>query len=171
MVAVSLGYSQHEVAIFASIPLWVTAASTLSSGLLSDRLIARGWDASKVRKSFLGTGVLGATIMLPAALVKDATLSLILICVASMAIGIESSNVWATTQRMAGPWASGRWTGMQNLAGNIPGIIAPTFTGWVVKVSGGSFKAAFVAATVMLLVAFVGYVIVVPRVEPIDWEA
>ncbi len=164
-------YSQHEVAIFGSIPLWVTAASTLSSGLISDRLIARGWDASKVRKSFLGTGVLGATIMLPAALVDDATVSLILICVASMAIGIESSNVWATTQRMAGPWAAGRWTGMQNLAGNIPGIIAPWFTGWVVKVSGGSFKAAFVAATVMLLISFVGYVLVVPKVEPIDWEA
>jgi hypothetical protein len=59
---------------------------------------------------------------------------------------------------------------MQNLAGNIPGIIAPWFTGWVVKMSGGNFKAAFVAATAMLLVAFVGYVIVVPSVEPIDWE-
>jgi nitrate/nitrite transporter NarK len=123
-----------------------------------------------VRKSFLGVGLLGATIMLPAALVSNATLSLVLISVASLAIGIESSNVWATTQRMAGPWAAGRWTGMQNLAGNIPGIIAPWFTGWVVKVTGG-FYGAFLAATVMLLVAFVGYVIVIPRVEPIDWEA
>jgi preprotein translocase subunit Sss1 len=35
----------------------------------------------------------------------------------------------------------------------------------------GSFNSAFLAATVMLLIAFVGYVIVVPRVEPIDWEA
>jgi MFS family permease len=163
-------YSQHEVAIFGSLPLWVTAASTLTCGLLSDRLIARGWDASRVRKSFLGTGVLGATIMLPAALVTDSNLSLLLICIASMAIGIESSNVWATTQRMAGPWASGRWTGMQNLFGNIPGIIAPWFTGWVVKMTG-SFTSAFLAATVMLLISFVGYVILVPRVEPIDWEA
>ncbi len=161
-------YSQHDVAIFGSLPLWVTAASTLSSGLISDRLIAKGWDASKVRKSFLGVGVLGATIMLPAALVDDATVSLVLICVASLAIGIESSNVWATTQRMAGPWASGRWTGMQNLAGNIPGIIAPSFTGWVVKETG-HFYGAFIAATGMLLLAFVGYVIVVPKVEPIDW--
>jgi dipeptide/tripeptide permease len=72
---------------------------------------------------------------------------------------------------MAGPWAAGRWTGMQNLAGNIPGIIAPSFTGWVVKVSGGSFNAAFVAATMMLLIAFVGYILVIPCVEPIDWEA
>ena len=164
-------YSQHEVAIFGSLPLWVTAVSTLTCGLLSDRLIARGHSASKVRKSFLGTGLLVATIMLPAALVSNSRISLILICVASMGIGIESSNVWATTQRMAGPWASGRWTGMQNLAGNIPGIIAPWFTGWVVKASGGSFNAAFVAATVMLLVAFTGYVLVIPRVEPIDWEA
>ena len=165
------GFTQHEVAIFGSIPLWVTAASTLTCGLLSDRLIAHGRDASKVRKSFLGVGLLVATIMLPAALVRNATVSLILICIASLGIGIESSNVWATTQRMAGPWASGRWTGMQNLAGNIPGIIAPWFTGWVVKVSGGSFYAAFVAATAMLLIAVIGYVFVIPRVEPIDWEA
>jgi sugar phosphate permease len=164
-------YSQHEVAIFGSIPLWVTGISTLCSGLLSDRLISHGWDPSRVRKGFLGTGLLTATIMLPAAMVENATVSLILICVASMGIGIESSNVWATTQRMAGPWASGRWTGMQNLSGNIPGIIAPAFTGWVVKISGGSFYAAFVAATCMLLVAFVGYIFVIPRVEPIDWEA
>jgi len=164
-------YSQHDVAIFGSLPLWVTGFSTLFSGLISDRMIAHGWSASKVRKGFLGTGLAGATIMLPAAMVQDATLSLVLICVASMAIGIESSNVWAMTQRMAGPYASGRWTGMQNLAGNIPGIIAPAFTGWVVKISGGSFYAAFVAATGMLLVGFVGYILVVPCVEPINWDA
>lgn len=163
-------YSQHDVAIFGSLPLWVTAVSTLSSGLISDRLIAHGRDASKVRKGFLATGLLGATVMLPAAMVQDSRVSLLLICVASMGIGIESSNVWATTQRMAGPWAAGRWTGMQNLAGNIPGIIAPWFTGWVVKVSGGNFSAAFAAATGMLLVALVGYILVIPRVEPINWE-
>jgi MFS family permease len=151
--------------------LWVTGFSTLASGLLSDHLISNGCHPGKVRKSFLCTGLLVATIMLPAALVPNATVSLILICIASLGIGIESSNVWATTQRMAGPWASGRWTGMQNLAGNIPGIIAPWFTGWVVKVSGGSFYAAFVAATAMLLIAVIGYVFVIPRVEPIDWEA
>ena len=163
-------YSQHDVAIFGSLPLWVTGFSTLTAGLISDRLIARGWDPSKVRKGFLATGLTTATIMLPAAMVENSTISLILICIASMGIGIESSNVWATTQRMAGPWASGRWTGMQNLAGNIPGIIAPWFTGWVVKMSGGSFYAAFLAATCMLGVAFVGYIFVIPKVEPINWE-
>ncbi len=164
-------YSQHDVHIFGSLPLWVTGISTLCSGLASDRLIARGWNPSKVRKGFLATGLLTATIMLPAAMVENSTVSLVLICIASMGIGIESSNVWATTQRMAGPWASGRWTGMQNLAGNIPGIIAPAFTGWVVKISGGNFYAAFVAATAMLGVAFIGYILVIPSVEPIDWEA
>jgi MFS family permease len=164
-------YSQHDVAVLGSLPLWVTGFSTLLSGLISDRMIARGWNPSKVRKGFLGTGLVGATIMLPAAMVQNSTLSLVLMCVASMAIGIESSNVWAVTQRMAGPWASGRWTGMQNLAGNIPGIIAPAFTGWVVEISGGSFYAAFVAATGMLLLGFVGYIFVIPCVEPINWDA
>ncbi|HVV45027.1 MAG TPA: MFS transporter, partial [Bryobacteraceae bacterium] len=66
-------YTQDEVAIFGSLPLWVTGISTLLSGLLSDRLIAKGWNASKVRKGFLATGLIGATIMLPAALVENAT--------------------------------------------------------------------------------------------------
>jgi MFS family permease len=163
-------YSQHDVAVLGSIPLWVTGFSTLFAGMISDRMISHGWDAGKVRKGFLGTGLLAATVMLPAALVQNSTLSLVLISIASMGIGIESSNVWALTQRMAGPHASGRWTGMQNLAGNIPGIIAPSFTGWIAKVTG-SFNGAFIAATVMLLVAFVGYVMVVPCAEPIDWDA
>jgi MFS family permease len=163
-------YSQHDVAVFGSIPLWVTGFSTLFSGIISDRLISHGWDAGKVRKGFLGVGVLGATVMLPAALVENATLSLVLMCVASLAIGIESSNVWALTQRMAGPHASGRWTGMQNLAGNIPGIIAPSFTGWVVKETG-HFYGAFIAVTAMLVLSFIGYVIVVPCPDPVEWDA
>lgn len=163
-------FTQSQMAFFGSIPLFIFAASTLSSGLISDRLIARGWDPSKVRKGFLGVGVLGGTIMLPAAMVSNPTLSLVLISVACLSLGIESSNVWATTQRMAGPWASGRWTGLQNFSGNIPGIIAPWLTGAIVKATG-EFYFAFVVASVMLLGAFVGYVLVIPRVEPIDWEA
>ena len=163
-------FTQSQMAFFGSIPLFIFAASTLSSGLISDRMIARGWDPSKVRKGFLGVGVLGGTIMLPAAIVSSPTLSLVLISVACLSLGIESSNVWATTQRMAGPWAAGRWTGLQNFSGNIPGIIAPWLTGAIVKATG-EFYFAFVVASVMLLGAFVGYVIVIPRVEPIDWEA
>lgn len=163
-------YSQHDVAVFGSIPLWVTGFSTLFAGIISDRLISHGRDAGKVRKAFLGVGVLGATVMLPAALVENATLSLVLMSIASMAIGIESSNVWALTQRMAGPHASGRWTAMQNLAGNIPGIIAPSFTGWVVKATG-HFYGAFFAVTGMLLLSFIGYVIVVPCPDPVEWDA
>lgn len=163
-------YSQHDVAIFGSLPLWVTGCSTTISGILSDRLIAKGHDAGKIRKRFLATGLLTATVMLPAAIVDDSNVSLALICIAGMGIGIESSNVWATTQRMAGPRAAGRWTGMQNLAGNIPGIIAPWFTGWVQKMTGG-FHGAFIAATCMLLLAFVGYIFIIPKVQPIDWDA
>ncbi len=163
-------FTQSQMAFFGSIPLWIFAVSTLCSGLVSDRLIARGWDPSRVRKGFLGVGLLGATVMLPAAIVHDATLSLVLICVACFSMGLESSNVWATTQRLAGPWASGRWTGLQNFCGNLPGIVAPALTGKIVD-ANGKYYLAFVVAAIMLLVAVVGYTLVIPRVEPIDWDA
>ncbi|HVW85218.1 MAG TPA: MFS transporter, partial [Bryobacteraceae bacterium] len=88
-----LHYSQDQMAIFGSIPLWVIAASTLSFGYLSDRWIASGASPTLVRKSFTGLGLLLSTIMLAAAIVRDPVMSLVLLCAACFAYGIYSSNL------------------------------------------------------------------------------
>ena len=70
------------------------------------------------------------------------------LCAACAAYGLYSSNLWATTQTLAGPWAAGRWTGLQNFIGNLAGISAPVITGFLVQHTG-SFVYAFLLAGLM----------------------
>jgi sugar phosphate permease len=71
---------------------------------------------------------------------------------------------------LAGPSASGQWTGLQNFVGNLGGAVSPVLTGWLVKGSGGSFNQSFLAAVLVLIIGVVIYLTLVPRVEPLVWE-
>ena len=71
--------------------------------------------------------------------------ALTVLIVASMGYGIFSSSHWAITQTIAGPAAVGRWTGMQNINGNLSGVVAPMVTGFVVQGTGQFFWAFVVS--------------------------
>jgi ACS family D-galactonate transporter-like MFS transporter len=164
-----LHYTQNQMAIFGSIPLWVVGASSLSFGFLSDRWISSGASPNRVRKTFAGVGLLLSTVMMPAAMVRDPVTSLILLSAACFCYGIYSSNIWAITQTCAGPWASGRWTGLQNFVGNLSGILAPWLTGWIVQQTG-QFYWAFVVTTGFLVAGAVCFTLVIPKVAPVQWR-
>jgi MFS family permease len=164
-----LKYSQAQMSVFGSIPLFVVAISTVASGWLSDRLIAGGGSPNRVRKSFCVIGLLGSILMLPAAMFHDPVASLVLLCAASFGYGIFSSNLWAITQTCAGPWAAGRWTGAQNFVGNLAGILAPWLTGYIVQHTG-EFYWAFVVAAAFCAGGALCFSVVVPRVETVRWR-
>ncbi len=164
-----LHYTQNEMAVFASVPLLVLAISALSSGWVSDRLISRGANPNLVRKAFTGLGLGLSTVMFGSVLTHDRTTSLLVICAACLAYGLYSANLWATTQTLAGPWAAGRWTGLQNAFGNISGMIAPWLTGWIVQKTG-QFYWAFVITTALLVVGTISFTIIIPKVEAIEWR-
>jgi len=69
---------------------------------------------------------------------------------ACLTFGIYASNLFSLTQTLAGPEASGRWTGLQNACGNLAGIVSPILTGWIVGKTG-EFAFAFVAAGIACL--------------------
>lgn len=165
-----LHYTQNQMATFGSIPLWVVGGSTLLFGSLSDRWISSGASPNLVRKTCTGVGLALSTVMLAAVIVKDPVMSLLLLCAACFAYGIFSSNLWAITQTLAGPWAAGRWTGLQNFVGNLSGIVAPWLTGLIVKETG-QFYGAFVVTTVLLVVGTICFTVVVRKVEPETWRA
>lgn len=165
----ALHYSQHDMAIFGSAPLFVLAASALTSGWISDRLIASGMSPTLVRKSFTGLGLGLSTVMFGAVLTRDPFWSLVSLCAACFAYGLYSSNLWAITQTLGGRLAAGRWTGLQNAFGNISGMIAPWLTGWIVKETGG-FYMAFVITTSLLVVGMLAFVVIIPKVEPVQWR-
>ncbi len=164
-----LNFSQAEMSVFGSIPLFVVAISTTASGWLSDRMIANGASPNKVRKSFCVVGLMASTVMLGAVLVHDSTTSLALLCAAAFGYGIFSSNLWAITQTCAGPWAAGRWTGAQNFVGNLAGILAPWLTGYIVQQTG-QYYWAFVIVAAFCVAGSLCFGVVVPRVETVAWR-
>jgi MFS family permease len=59
--------------------------------------------------------------------------------------------------------------GIQNSLANLAGVIAPLITGLVIDVTG-EYYWAFVIAAGVAAVGILGWALVIPRVEPLDWE-
>jgi MFS transporter, ACS family, D-galactonate transporter len=163
-------FSEAMMAKLGSLPFFAIALSSMISGLVSDRLIARGGDTSRVRKFFISTGLFMGCLVLPAALVENRIVCVALLVAASLCYGMCSSNIWAITQTLAGPAASGKWTGLQNAFGNMAGWVAPYLTGWIVKETH-SYVLAFVATAVAASIGGLSFLFVIPKVAPIKWRA
>ena len=88
--------------------------------------------------------------------------------VAAFIYGLFSSNLWAITQTLAGVIAAGKWTGIQNCAGNVAGVVAPIVTGYIVHLTG-KFYLAFVWVCVNLMMAALSYLLIVGKIEPVSW--
>ncbi len=161
--------SLAAMGVIGSIPFWGSAVSAVLCGWASDRWIRRGASPTRVRKTFVVAGLLLSTIMVPAALVHDLRLSMVLLSLAYMAFGMYASNHWAITQTLAGPEAAGKWTGLQNTVGNLSGIIAPIVTGFIVAETG-SFYWAFVSPALLALAGVACYFFLVGEVAPVNWN-
>jgi sugar phosphate permease len=144
------GFDLKSMGIFGAFPFLVMVLPSLGGGLLADWLIARGRSPVRVRRGFLAVGLLLTAVLLPLTVVTSITLGLTALYCACFTLGVYASNLFALTQSLAGPEASGRWTGLQNACGNIPGFVAPMVTGWIVHTTG-HYSAAFVAAGISCL--------------------
>ncbi len=87
----------------------------------------------------------------------------------SVAFGLSASNLYAIGQTLAGPRAAGKWIGIQNATGNVPGIVAPVVTGVLIDWTG-RYQAAFPVAGVVAIVGACSWLIVVRRAAPLAWS-
>ena len=82
--------------------------------------------------------------------------------------GLSAPAIFAIPQIIAGPYAAGRWVGVQNTVGGLAGLVAPAITGVLVDQTG-HFGAAFGVAAGFQVIGFIGWVLVLPKVVPIRW--
>ncbi len=162
-------FSKEKMATMGALPFLMTAIASTFGGWLSDRLIRGGATPTLVRKSFIIFGLLMTTLLLPAGMAQNDDVSMGLFLLACFAFGFTTSNHWAVTQTIAGPTASGKWTGLQNAFGNLLGGLAPFITGKIVEATG-SFHYAFVAVAVMVTFGALSFAFIVGRVEPMKWR-
>jgi MFS family permease len=162
-------FPKEKMAVVGSLAFLAISVSSVTSGWLSDRWIARGGTPTRVRKTFTGTGLVLSTIILPVCVVHDERLSIALLMLACLSFGLFSSNVFAITQTLAGPRAAGKWTGLQNGFANLAGVVAPWLTGWVVQETG-QFYWAFVVAAAIVLASAAMFVFGIGRIEQVEFR-
>lgn len=164
------GFSVSQMAEIGGLIYLVYAASSIGTGWLTDRWMSAGASANRVRKTFIVTSHLVAASAMAGCALGDARIAVASLFVAGVAFGLNSPNIYAIAQTLAGPRAAGKWVGIQNCVGNLAGIVAPIVTGMVVDRTG-EFTWAFAVAGAVALTGVVGWGLMIRRVEPINWNA
>jgi len=138
-----------KAGIYAALPYIVFGASEPLAGWLADWLIRRGWDEEKTRKGFVTGAFLTGLLLIPAARVANATHAIWLVAGASL-VGFATANLIVILQCCAPEEEIGLWTGFENLAGNIGGVLAPVLTGVLIYRTGSYFPGFALAAGILV---------------------
>ena len=162
------GFTVSQMAVIAAIIYGVYAVTTASAGVVSDRWIARGATATRVRKAFLLTSGLGVALTMACCAYVEPRSTVWLLGAAGAFFGLSTPTAFAVTATLAGPRAAGRWAGAQNVAGQLSGMVAPLVTGIIVDRTG-SYTWAFAISAAWALVSVLAWCVVVRQVAGVHW--
>jgi MFS transporter, ACS family, D-galactonate transporter len=144
------------------------ACFALVSGWLSDRWIRSGATPTRVRKTFVCGGLAFAGVVLLLSAISAPTLSVGMLILGIGFQHVSSSNIWALTQTLAGASAAGRWTALQNFAGNLAGVVAPALTGLVLDRTH-HFIYGFAIMAVIAVMGAASWLFIVGPVREVNW--
>lgn len=164
------GYSLERMAILGGLTYLMHAIGAFVTGIVTDRWIERGETPHRVYTTTLVTSQASSAICLLGVLLGGTVLSSVSLLAVGFTFGLASPTLYAVAQLLAGPNAAGRWVGFQGFVGNLAGIAGPAITGFLVD-SSGSFYSAFVLAIAVSLVGVLSWTVVIPRIEPVIWNA
>jgi MFS family permease len=163
------GYSVPEMATIGGLVYLVYAASAGLGGVITDRWIARGATQGTARKTIATFAHLIGAVGLLMTPFGGRELALAGLFVTGVGFGLVSPHTFATAQVLAGPRATGKWMGVQNCIGNLSGIVGPLVTGVIIDRTGG-YGGAFVLTAVIAVAGLGGWLLLIPRVQPLDWR-
>ncbi|MFZ0419628.1 MAG: MFS transporter [Candidatus Sulfotelmatobacter sp.] len=166
-LSVSLHVDLFHSIFYTSVPwLFATVTDLLVGGWLVDSLIKHGYDAHRVRQTTVVAGMAFGLAIFGAARAHTAAAALVWISLALGGLAAAAPVAWTIPSLIAPRESVGTLAGAVNLCGQIAAITAPIATGYIVSASH-SFAAAFVTATVILLMGIAGYIFLLGRIEPI----
>jgi MFS family permease len=163
------GFSMHEMEHVGTLGYIVNGCSALATGWAVDRYIRRSGSANFAYKLVMVVAHAGAVPCMLGMALGSQNIAIASMFGFQVLMGASSPGVYAMSQILAGPRASGRWVGIQNSVGNLSGIISPWLTGFIVDRTG-HFTLAFIACAVMSLTGIIGWIGLIPRLAPIPWE-
>lgn len=163
------GLSIEQMTVVASAAYAVQAVAALVIGHLSDRWTRSGRSEAAIRRAMLSVGhLISAIAILAIAATSSMQVVVILLCIACAAHAAGGVNIWCLAQIFAGPRAAGNWAGIQNALANIAGIVGPVISGVLIDRAG--FGSAFTLAAAVSAFGAVWWALVLPRIEPVDFD-
>ena len=165
------GFSKEQMAEVVSSAYLVNALAALFAGWAFDKAIARGWSPSLTLKGPLALAHLAGRGCMLAMPVLPIGACIALLFVYEIFLGFSSPAYFMIPQIMGGPAAAARWVGVQNMLGNMPGIIGVLFAGVLIDASNGSYGTAFLLAGLVNILGLIGWIGILPKVQPVEWDA
>jgi len=137
-------------------------------GWLTDRRIMAGASPTVMYKSLMALFHIAAIICMAGMVLLPTSGSIATLFVFEVIVGVASPGLFAIPQIIAGPSACGRWVGIQNAFGGLPGFVAPLVTGVLVDRTG-QFTLAFEIAAAVSAFGLIGWLLMVQKVAPLRW--
>jgi MFS transporter, ACS family, D-galactonate transporter len=138
------------------------AVVAILAGWAADRMIKKGRDAVMVRKRFAIAGLLVGSTQIFGAFAESNNVAIFFAVLSLSGLGLMTANYWALTQTLIPGGSVGRIVGLQNMAAQAPGIVAPILTGWLVQKTG-NYEAPMVLIAVFLAIGIAAYLFLVKR--------
>jgi MFS family permease len=163
------GLSIEQMTLLATLGYSVQAAAALTLGAISDRWTRSGRSEATIRRWMLALGqLLMAGCILGIGLSENMVVVGVMLCLAGVASGSLSVNLYSVAQMFAGPRAAGTWIGIQNAVGNISGIVQPIVAGILIDRSG--YDGAFYLAAGIAAFGAIWWVFGVPRIAQVKLD-
>ena len=153
-----------QAGFYASLVFFTFGISEPIGGSIADTLIHRGWDEASTRKGIVSVAFALGVFLIAAMHVADNRMAIGLLMGASL-VGLSTGNLLAILQSCAPAEQVGIWTGAENFAGNLAGMIAPLAVGFLITWRG-SYLPGFELAAIVLLLGVPAYCFVLTDLEP-----
>jgi D-galactonate transporter len=164
------GMGLMEMGVMASLPLLISMFTEVLAGWASDRVYSSGrLSLTATRKLFLIVGLAMASSIGLAAFAQSAVMAVVLLCIAKSGMTVAASQVWALPADVAPKNMVSMVAGVQNSVSNMGGVVGPIVTGAIVGATG-SFVAALVFSSALIVLAIINYLFLLGKVEPIEFE-
>jgi MFS family permease len=134
-----------------TIPYLAGTVGQLSSGVIADKLLARGFAPIASRKWPICIGLFfAAAFTVPAAYTPSLTLAILYISLAMYFINLASGGSWALVSVAAPRRLVASLGSIQNFGGYLGGSLAPIITGVIVDTTGSFVDALLISAGVAI---------------------
>ena len=149
---------------YASLAFFTFGIAEPIGGWIADTLMRRGWDETTTRKGIVTLAFAMGVFLIAAMRTAHTGIAIGLLIGASL-VGLATGNLLAILQSCAPAEGVGVWTGAENFAGNLAGIIAPLAVGFLIT-SFRSYIPGFELASVILFAGVPAYWFVVGELKP-----